>query len=313
MTIKPGGYDDPVAGAGAAATPPSPSTPVPSISPPSSWSPPATMPNARCGRTSACTPKKGPTWGQMGRSFIRAALNSARNVRPQDNSPQASAARRIQGLPRTGWHPNSSPAWTSEGRQGSGSQRRGPGSRSNPITPTTPSSTMGVPPKTTGGGKTSGAPATAAHPRRITAIPPRHPTRDGKPSWAQWGGEDEMLGLQTTGRGFGAADGRHGVGNPGAMPSTGCSARALSERVSRALYGNWLRVRKVARYQTEVAMIDPSDVELAAMRSASRPSARRRARSVSFKPLGDYSETEALRSSTPSSPAGRTRWSRTTR
>ena len=37
--------------------------------------------------------KKGPTWGQMGRSFIRAALNSARNVHPQDNSPQAAAAR----------------------------------------------------------------------------------------------------------------------------------------------------------------------------------------------------------------------------
>lgn len=41
---------------------------------------------------------KGPTWGQMGRSFIRAALNSARNVHPQDNSPQAAAARRIQGF-----------------------------------------------------------------------------------------------------------------------------------------------------------------------------------------------------------------------
>ena len=41
---------------------------------------------------------KGPTWGQMGRSFIRAALNSARNVNPQDNSPQASAARRINSL-----------------------------------------------------------------------------------------------------------------------------------------------------------------------------------------------------------------------
>ena len=37
--------------------------------------------------------KKGPTWGQMGRSFIRAALNSARNVQPQDNSPQAASAR----------------------------------------------------------------------------------------------------------------------------------------------------------------------------------------------------------------------------
>ena len=41
---------------------------------------------------------KGPTWGQMGRTFIRALLNSARNVHPQDNSPQAAAARRIQGF-----------------------------------------------------------------------------------------------------------------------------------------------------------------------------------------------------------------------
>ena len=42
--------------------------------------------------------KKGPTWGQMGRSFIRAALNSSRNVRPQDNTPQAAAARRINSF-----------------------------------------------------------------------------------------------------------------------------------------------------------------------------------------------------------------------
>ena len=41
---------------------------------------------------------KGPTWGQMGRTFIRALLNSARNVHPQDNSPQAATARRIQGF-----------------------------------------------------------------------------------------------------------------------------------------------------------------------------------------------------------------------
>ena len=41
---------------------------------------------------------KGPTWGQMGRSFIRAVLNSARNVQPQDNSPQAAAARRINSF-----------------------------------------------------------------------------------------------------------------------------------------------------------------------------------------------------------------------
>lgn len=42
--------------------------------------------------------RKGPTWGQMGRSMIRAILNSARNVHPHDNGPQAAAARRIQGF-----------------------------------------------------------------------------------------------------------------------------------------------------------------------------------------------------------------------
>ncbi|KVG31639.1 hypothetical protein [Burkholderia diffusa] len=42
--------------------------------------------------------RKGPTWGQMGRSFIRAILNSARRIHPQDNSPQASAARRIESF-----------------------------------------------------------------------------------------------------------------------------------------------------------------------------------------------------------------------
>lgn len=41
---------------------------------------------------------KGPTWTQMGRTFVRAALNSARNVLPPDSSPQAVAARRIQGF-----------------------------------------------------------------------------------------------------------------------------------------------------------------------------------------------------------------------
>ena len=41
---------------------------------------------------------KGPAWGGMGRSLLRAVLNSARNVQPQDNSPQATAARRIQGF-----------------------------------------------------------------------------------------------------------------------------------------------------------------------------------------------------------------------
>ena len=42
--------------------------------------------------------QKGPVWGQMGRSFIRAALNSARRIHPQDNTPQGAAARRINSF-----------------------------------------------------------------------------------------------------------------------------------------------------------------------------------------------------------------------
>lgn len=41
---------------------------------------------------------KGPTWANIGRTFIRAMLNSARNVMPSDHSPQAAAARRVAGL-----------------------------------------------------------------------------------------------------------------------------------------------------------------------------------------------------------------------
>ena len=42
--------------------------------------------------------QKGPEWGNMGRSFIRAILNSSRGISDQDNSPQAAQARRISGL-----------------------------------------------------------------------------------------------------------------------------------------------------------------------------------------------------------------------
>jgi hypothetical protein len=41
---------------------------------------------------------KGPEWSQMGRSFIRAALESARGVKPQDTSEQAMKARQITGF-----------------------------------------------------------------------------------------------------------------------------------------------------------------------------------------------------------------------
>lgn len=41
---------------------------------------------------------KGPKWAGMGRSFIRAALESARGVAPSDTSERAMSARQINGL-----------------------------------------------------------------------------------------------------------------------------------------------------------------------------------------------------------------------
>jgi hypothetical protein len=41
---------------------------------------------------------KGPEWTGMGRSFLRAILNSARGIQPADQSPQAQTARRIRGF-----------------------------------------------------------------------------------------------------------------------------------------------------------------------------------------------------------------------
>jgi len=41
---------------------------------------------------------KGPEWGNMGRSFIKAILNSARGFSESDNSPAAQNARKINGL-----------------------------------------------------------------------------------------------------------------------------------------------------------------------------------------------------------------------
>ena len=41
---------------------------------------------------------KGPEWSSMGRSFVRGILNSSRGLSDKDNSPQAQAARRINGF-----------------------------------------------------------------------------------------------------------------------------------------------------------------------------------------------------------------------
>ena len=41
---------------------------------------------------------KSSAWADMGRSFIRAALNSARGIMPDDTSPRAQSGRKIRGF-----------------------------------------------------------------------------------------------------------------------------------------------------------------------------------------------------------------------
>jgi hypothetical protein len=123
---------------------------------------------------------KGPTWRQMGRSFIRAALNSAHNVHPQDNGPQAAAARRISSFAEL------------DGiefivrvdveKDSKGEDRNVVKVAIEPDHKDYAAS-MGVASKSNPGGGTSGAPAQVT-PSYAVPTPQRAPVT-GKPSWAQ--------------------------------------------------------------------------------------------------------------------------------
>ncbi|AMP68924.1 hypothetical protein PP715_12275 [Ralstonia solanacearum] len=123
---------------------------------------------------------KGPTWAQMGRSFIRAALNSARNIHPQDTSPQAVAARRIQGF-----HELDGLEFIARvdvERDPKGEDRNVIRLAVEPDHPEY-ARLKGVPAKTHPGGGTSGAPAQPLPARAVPAA--QRPPVTGKPAWAQ--------------------------------------------------------------------------------------------------------------------------------
>lgn len=123
---------------------------------------------------------KGPTWGQMGRSMIRGILNSARNVHPQDNSPQAASARRINGF-----HELDGIEFLARvdvEKDAKGQDRNVVKVAVEPDHPDY-AKLMGVPPRSNNGSGGSGAPAQAA-PAYQAPTPQRAPVT-GKPSWAQ--------------------------------------------------------------------------------------------------------------------------------
>ncbi len=100
---------------------------------------------------------------------------------------------------------------------------------------------------------------------------------------------------QRQARGFGHSDNRHRIGDPRRYPIDWVFCSRRCQDVFHTLYGNWLRVKDGGKRIEEVAMIDPSDVELVAMRKCLK-SFGEAAGEIGFaKALGDYSEAEALR------------------
>ena len=95
-------------------------------------------------------------------------------------------------------------------------------------------------------------------------------------------------------RGYGHTDNRHGIGHPRRYPIDWVFCSRRCQDAFHALYGNWTRVMDGIKDKTEVAMIDPSDIELGAMRKCLK-SFGEAAGEIGFdKPLGHYSESEAL-------------------
>ena len=95
-------------------------------------------------------------------------------------------------------------------------------------------------------------------------------------------------------RGYGHTDNRRGIGSPERYPIDWVFCSRRCQDAFHALYGNWVRVKDGSKDIKEVKVIDPSDVERAAMRKCLK-SFGEAAGEIGFdKPLGSYSEAEAL-------------------
>ena len=96
---------------------------------------------------------------------------------------------------------------------------------------------------------------------------------------------------QDQARGLGHTDNRHPVGNPKRYPLDWVFCSRRCQDAFHKMYGNW---GDAQRFNQEVEMIDATDVERTAMRSCLRAFGDV-AGDIGFdKPLGAYSEKEAL-------------------
>lgn len=95
-------------------------------------------------------------------------------------------------------------------------------------------------------------------------------------------------------RGPGHTDNRFGVGDPRRYPIDWVFCSSRCQNVFHEMYGNWLRVKEGRVDRKEVPVIDPSDIELAAMRKCLKAFGEAAGEIGFDKPLGGYSEAEAL-------------------
>ncbi len=96
-------------------------------------------------------------------------------------------------------------------------------------------------------------------------------------------------------RGYGHTDNRHVVGDPRRYPIDWVFCSRRCQDIFHQMYGNWQRAKEGRIDRTEVAMIDPSDVELGAMRQCLKAFGAAAGEIGFAKSLGDYAEAEALR------------------
>ena len=96
-------------------------------------------------------------------------------------------------------------------------------------------------------------------------------------------------------RGFGHTDNQHGIGNPRRYPIDWVFCSQRCQNVFYAMYGNWLKAKDEPGKRREVVMIDPSDIEIASMKKCLKAFGEAAGEIGFTKPLGDYSEAEALR------------------
>ena len=93
-------------------------------------------------------------------------------------------------------------------------------------------------------------------------------------------------------RGLGHLDGRFKIADPRRYPLDWVFCSRRCQDAFHKLYGNWADAKQFGR---EVPMIDPSDLEIVSMRKCLKAFGEAAGEIGFDKPLGAYSETEALR------------------